>query len=228
MGYVIVIEGTDGCGKQTQSRALYQRLLEEGYNVRMQSFPNYDSPSASTVKMYLGGEFGDDMSMSPYQASVLYAVDRLCTYQKDLKEFYQNGGIIVMDRYVQSNMLHQAGKIKDREEVDKFLAWLDKLEFGDLELPRADKVIFLDVPIDVSRQLMAERGIHKTNTVRDVHEENSDHLLHAYNSGKYCCEKFGWSVINCSENGKMRSREDISSDIWDRVKESIQEYEKEM
>ena len=223
MGYVIVIEGTDGCGKQTQSRALCERLKQEGYKVKMQSFPNYDSPSAATVKMYLGGEFGGDMSMSPYQASVLYAVDRLCTYLKDLKEFYEDGGIIVMDRYVQSNMLHQAGKIRNREEVDKFLDWLDRLEFGDLELPRADKVIFLDVPIEVSRKLMEERGIHKTNTVRDVHEENSEHLIHAYESGKYCSEKFGWDVIPCSSNGMMKSIEEISSDIWNVVREDLLE-----
>ena len=153
MGYIVVIEGTDGCGKQTQSKALYQKLLDLGLNARIQSFPNYDSPSAAPVKMYLGGEFGSDTSMDAYQASALYAVDRLCTYMKDLKEFYENGGIIVMDRYVQSNMLHQACKIGDRNEVDKYLDWLDKLEFGDFKLPRPNRVIFLDVPIEVSTKL---------------------------------------------------------------------------
>ena len=96
MGYIIVIEGTDGSGKRTQTTRLYERLLSEGYNVRMQSFPNYDSMSSGGVKMYLNGDFGDtDMSLDAYQASSLYAVDRLCTYNKDLKAFYENGGIIV-------------------------------------------------------------------------------------------------------------------------------------
>ena len=221
MGYIVVIEGTDGCGKQTQSKALYSRLCELGYDVKIQSFPNYDSPSASPVKMYLGGEFGKDTAMDAYQASALYAVDRLCTYMKDLKEFYENGGIIVMDRYVQSNMLHQAGKIEDRNEVDKYLEWLDKLEFGDFKLPRPDRVIFLDVPLEASQSLMQERVVHKSNTVKDVHEENADHLRKAYESGKYCSEKLGWDTIECTRNGKIKSIEEISSLIWDIVSQDL-------
>jgi dTMP kinase len=110
---------------------------------------------------------------------------------KDLKEFYENGGIIVMDRYVQSNMLHQACKIGDSVEVDKYLEWLDRLEFGDFKLPRPDRVLFLDVPLEVSKRLMEERGIHKTNTAKDIHEENADHLRKTYNSGMYCANKLG-------------------------------------
>lgn len=221
MGYIVVIEGTDGCGKQTQTKALKERLEKLGYKVMMQSFPNYDSPSSSPVKMYLGGEFGKDTSMDAYQASSLYAVDRLCTYKKDLEEFYNNDGIIVMDRYVQSNMLHQAGKIGDRENVDKFLNWLDELEFDTLKLPRPNKVIFLDVPVDVSTRLMEERGIHKTGTVKDVHEQNPEHLVKAYNSGKYVSEKYDWDVIQCTENEKIKSIEEISELIWNSIKEDI-------
>ena len=221
MGYIVVIEGTDGCGKKTQTDLLYQRLKERGLNVRTQSFPNYDSPSTGPVKMYLGGEFGGDNSMDAYQASALYAVDRLCTYVKDLKDFYEHGGVIVMDRYVQSNMLHQAGKIQDRKEVDKYLEWLDDLEFGHLKLPRPDKVLFLDVPLEVSRKLMEERGIHKSGTTKDVHEHNPEHLKHAYESGKYCAEKFGWDVIPCSFDGNMKSIEDISNIIWEKVSQEL-------
>ena len=226
MGYIIVIEGTDGCGKQTQSKALYQRLERLGLNVKIQSFPNYDSPSAAPVKMYLGGEFGSDTSMDAYQASALYAVDRLCTYLKDLKSFYESGGIIVMDRYVQSNMLHQACKIGDRDEVDKYLDWLDKLEFGDFKLPRPNRVIFLDVPIEVSTRLMEERGIHKTGTVKDVHEQNADHLRKAYESGKYCANKLGWDIIPCTEGLNMKSIDNISELIWQRVSQDIEKMEK--
>ena len=210
MGYIIVIEGTDGCGKQTQARALMERLSSMGYPVMTQSFPNYESQSAGPVKMYLGGEFGSDNSMDAYQASSLYAVDRLCTYKKNLESFYNNGGIIVMDRYVQSNMLHQAGKIGKRQDVDRYLEWLDNLEFDTLKLPRPNRVIFLDVPIEVSRRLMEERGIHKTGTVKDVHEENPEHLINAYKSGKYVSQKFGWDVIPCTEDGQMKAIDEIS------------------
>lgn len=222
MGYIIVIEGTDGCGKQTQTRALYERLKSCGYNVIIQSFPNYDSPSSSPVKMYLGGEFGGEKSMDAYQASALYAVDRLCTYQKDLKQFYEDGGIILFDRYVESNMLHQAGKIEDREEVNKFLDWLERLEFGDLKLPRPNRVVFLDVPVEVSIKLAHERPNLKSNTKKDIHEENPEHIHRAYNSGKYVSQKYGWDVIQCTEDGKMKSIEAISDLIWEKVSQDFE------
>lgn len=218
MGYIVVIEGTDGCGKQTQAKVLMERLKTLGYPVMTQSFPNYDSPSSGPVKMYLGGDFGNDTSMDAYQASALFAVDRLCTYKKNLQEFYNNGGIIVMDRYVQSNMLHQAGKIRDREQVDKYLEWLDNLEFDVLGLPRPNRVLFLDVPVEVSSRLMEERGIHKTGTVKDVHEENPEHLVQAYNSGKYVSDKFGWDVIPCTKDGGMKTIKEISDLVFDKVK----------
>ena len=221
-GYVIVIEGTDGCGKQTQTRALYEKLISKGYSVRVQSFPNYDSPSASPVKMYLGGEFGGEKDVDPYQASSLYAVDRLCTYLKDLKGFYEKGGIILFDRYVQSNMLHQAGKIGDREEVNKFLEWLDNLEFETLKLPRPNKVIYLDVPLEISQALAKARGSLKAGTAKDIHEADEGHMRRAYESGKYVREKYGWDVINCTENGQIKSIEDISDIIWSRVYPEIE------
>lgn len=218
MGYVVVIEGTDGCGKQTQAERLTKRLNDMGYITKKVSFPNYSSPSASPVKMYLGGEFGDsDMSLDAYQASVLFTVDRLCTYNKDLKDFYQDGGIIVFDRYVQSNMLHQAGKLSNLEEINNYCDWLDSLEFDTLKLPRPNKVIFLDVPIELSMKLAKERGELKAQTQKDIHEQNPDHLLHAYNCGKYMVDKYLWDSITCNEGDKMRSIEDISDEIFDIV-----------
>ncbi|MGN0960971.1 MAG: dTMP kinase [Christensenellales bacterium] len=221
-GYIIVIDGTDGCGKQTQAQVLLRRLLEAGYDVKLQSFPNYDSQSSGPVKMYLGGEFGDVNSLDPYQASSLYAVDRLCTYNKHLKDFYENGGILILDRYTQANMIHQAGKLSNKSEVDKLLEWLNDFEFGTLKLPKPDRVFFLDVPIEVSLKLMEERGIHKTGTAKDVHEQDPNHLKHAYNAGKYVGEKFGWDMINCVDNGKLKSIEEISELIWSRVKDDLE------
>lgn len=221
-GYIIVIDGTDGCGKQTQSKLLAERLGNEGYSVKLQSFPNYDSPSSGPVKMYLGGEFGDAQALDAYQASTLFAVDRLCTmFNKENKDFYDNGGILILDRYTQANMIHQAGKLHSTSEVDKLLDWIDDFEFRTLKLPRADKVIFLDVPVEVSMRLMEERGIHKTGTKKDVHEEDPNHLIHAYNAGKYVGKKFGWDIINCTENGILKSRKEISDIIWDRVKNDL-------
>ncbi len=222
MGYLIVIEGTDGSGKQTQADRLLLRLQMLGKKAIKFSFPNYDSLSSGPVKMYLGGEFGDnDKSLDAYQASVLYAVDRLCTYKKDIEKYYNDGYIVVLDRYVQSNMLHQAGKIRETVAVDKYLDWLDELEFNTLHLPRANKVIFLDVPVDVSMELARARGDLKTGGKKDIHEKDPNHLIHAYNAGIYVGEKYGWSRIQCTRNGKMRTIEDISNDIFDEIKEEI-------
>ena len=138
----------------------------------------------------------------------------MCTYQKDLKRFYEAGGIVLLDRYVQSNMLHQAGKIGDRVEVDRFLSWLENLEFGDLRLPRPDRVIYLDVPLEVSQGLAKARGELKAGTAKDIHESDPDHMKRAYESGKYVSEKYGWDVINCANNGRMKSIEEISDMIW--------------
>ena len=218
MGYIIVIEGTDGSGKQTQSVKLYERLKADGYNVKRQSFPNYESNSSAPVKMYLGGELCKQASdMDAYQTSSLFAVDRLCTYMKDLKAHYDAGGVIILDRYTQSNMLHQAGKIHNNVERDKFLDWLDKFEFEELKLPRADKVIFLDVPPEVSMRLASDREGLKAGTSKDIHEQDANHIIDAYNSGKYVAQKYNWNVIDCVKDSNLRTIEEISNQIFDIV-----------
>lgn len=222
MGYIIVIEGTDGCGKQTQTTKLYDRLTNEEISVVRQSFPNYESASSAPVKMYLGGELCESADqLDAYQTSILFATDRLCTYQKDLKHHYENGGVIIFDRYVQSNMLHQAGKIKDIDRRDKFLDWLDNLEFNQLKLPRADKVIFLDVPPELSKRLADARGELKAGTRQDIHEKDANHLISAYNSGKYVARKYNWDVINCVKDGNLKSINEIHNEIVDRVLKNI-------
>lgn len=218
MGYIIVIEGTDGSGKQTQSIKLYEKLKADGYNVIRQSFPNYESDSSAPVKMYLGGELCKQASdMDAYQTSALFAVDRLCTYMKEFKSHYEKGGIVILDRYTQSNMLHQAGKIRDLTERDKFLDWLDNFEFEELKLPRADKVIFLDVPPEVSMRLAHERADLKAGTTKDIHEQDSSHIIDAYNSGKYVANKYNWDVISCVENDKLKTIEEIHNEIINKI-----------
>lgn len=227
MGYIIAVDGTDGSGKKTQVDRLYNRLVELGYNVKRHSFPNYNSLSSAPVQMYLNGEFGNkDTSLDSYQASVLYAVDRLCTYQIELKEFYENGGIILFDRYVQANMIHQACKIGDREKVDEFLDWLDKLEFGKLRLPKADRVFFLDMPVEYSMKLASSRGEFKSNTKKDIHEQDPDHLNRAYSMANYVSDKYKWNRISCVENDSIKSIDEIHNEIYNVVKEDLGELRK--
>lgn len=218
MGKIIVIEGTDGSGKKTQAQKLFERLKSEGYKVIQRSFPNYDSPSSAPVKMYLNGELGENAKdIDAYQSSSLFAVDRLCT-MFSLKEFYENGGIIILDRYVSSNMVHQAGKIDDLKERDKFLEWLSDLEFNKLKLPRPDKVIFLDVPVEISKNLANHRKELKAGTHQDIHEKDKSHLQHAYCAGKYVAEKYNWKIIPCTKDGQILSIDEIAEKIYNSIK----------
>ncbi|MCL2587172.1 MAG: thymidylate kinase [Firmicutes bacterium] len=205
---LIVIEGTDGSGKKTQTERLYKFLKERGDEVITLSFPNYDSPSSALVKSYLSGELGLSADcLDPYQASILFAADRVCT-MKQIYSKLEKPTTIILDRYVQSNMTHQAGKIKDREDLDKFLDWLDDFEFGVLKLPRVDKVVFLDVPVDISFRLSQERGQLKIGEAftQDIHEADKQHLLDTYNAAMHVAKKYGWSVINCIDaEGNLKS-----------------------
>ncbi len=221
-GFIIGIEGTDGSGKQTQTNKLLERLLSDGKDVIRQSFPNYESESSGPVRMYLNKELSETSDeISAYQASMFYAVDRFCTYKAGFGKEYNKGKIIIMDRYVQSNMLHQACKISDLQERDKFLNWLEDIEFDLFELPKPDIVVFLDMPVEVNLKLMEGRQF-KTGNTKDLHEQDSTHLEKAYNAGKYVAQKYGWLVISCvDKDGNVRTREDIHEEIYSKIKDKI-------
>jgi dTMP kinase len=195
------VEGTDGSGKKTQIKKLADYLRGKGETVAVVSFPDYGSLSSAPVKMYLSGEFGDDPNaLNPYCASTLFATDRICKIKKMEKEFADNTTVI-FDRYVQSNMTHQAGKIKNQTERENFMRWVDEFEFNMLGLPRPDKVIFMDMPVDKTLELLKNREQLKIGDEfdRDIHENNYTHLTHAYNAGKEAARIFGWIEIQCTD-----------------------------
>jgi dTMP kinase len=218
MGKLIVIEGTDSSGKETQTKKLYERLLSEGKNVRKISFPNYDSPACEPVKMYLAGKFGDNASkVNPYPISTMYAIDRYASYKMDWGNFLQNGGIIITDRYTTSNMVHQASKIEDKEEKEKYLQWLEDLEYNKMELPKPDMVIFLNMPTDMAAKLMAERKNKITGeSQKDIHEKNKEYLKKSYDNACEIAKKYNWQEIKCV-NKELKSIEDIGEEIYNLV-----------
>ncbi len=224
-GKLVVIEGTDSCGKATQSQKLYQALKSQHRNVHKVSYPNYQSPSSSLVKMYLGGEFGDrPEDVNGYAASLFYAVDRFASYNKQWKTSYQKGGWIVADRYTTANMVHQASKISEREERKEFLKWLWDLEFVKLGLPVPDCVLFLDMPPDISGRLMEERNNKITGQKeKDIHEKDKGYLKKSYDNALEVAKERGWIVISCVENGRVRGIEEIHTEILGTVKKIIGE-----
>lgn len=219
-GIIISIEGTDGSGKHTQQQLLKDELKNLGYKTFEQSFPNYESGSSMPVRMYLAGEFGDNAnSMNAYQASTLYACDRLCTYKKDLQSHYENGEILLFDRYVQSNFIHQCSKIEDEKEQEKFLRWNEELEFSILGLPKPDLVFFIEMPTEKSIELAHARGELKAHTKKDIHEQDSAYLKKSYETGIKLAKKFNWKIVHCIDDfGNLKSIEQIHLEI---MKESL-------
>ncbi|MDD7796386.1 dTMP kinase [Clostridium sp. 'White wine YQ'] len=222
-GKLIIIEsGSDASGKATQTQRLYDRLVKENYNVRKITYPNYDSPACAPVKMYLNGDFGKKPEdVNAYAASTFYAIDRFASYKTDWEDFYKNGGIIISDRYTTSNMVHQAVKM-DKSEREKYLNWLYELEFDLYGLPIPDCVIFLDMPPEISQELMKERANKFTGgKEKDIHESNKEYLVNSYNNSLDIANKYNWDKIKCNDGDKLRSIEDIHNDIYNYVKKYL-------
>lgn len=211
-GTLIVLEGIDGSGKETQASLLEKKLKEKGREVMHISFPDYKSPSSALVKMYLKGDFGKNpKDVNPYAASLFYAVDRFASYRMKWKDFYQKGGIIIADRYTTSNMVHQMTKYEDKKERKDFLSWLEKTEYEELELPVPDLVILLDIPLRVSENLVKERA--RQGGSMDIHEQHLDYLRKCHDAYQELVSLYGWKRIPCTEEGKLRTIEDIGKDV---------------
>ena len=222
MGKLIVIEGTDGSGKSTQFRLLTSRLEEEGREFQKLVFPQYSEPSSALIRMYLGGEFGSKPSdVNAYAATTFFAVDRYASYKKVWGQWYENGGLIVSDRYTTSNAVHQASK-EPEETRAEFLKWLYEFEYDRLGLPRPDLTIYLDVPTDFTEKMMRKREAD-TNTSADIHEQDMEYLATCRRTGKAAAEYYGWTVIQCVRNGAMRSIEDIHEEIYSLCKACLEE-----
>ena len=220
MKKLVVIEGTDGCGKKTQADMLKSNLTTLGLSVIEQSFPNYESESSGPVKMYLSGglcEKADDFDA--YQSSVLYSVDRLCTMQKNKNDTSDIG---VFDRYVQSNIIHQGSKINSKIKLIKYIKWLYNLEFNLLKLQKPDMIIFLNMPPEKSIALAHARTESKTGLKKDIQEQDSTHLIKAYKTGMWVAKKLKWKIIDCvNEVGEIKTKQQIQKEIFDVAKQVL-------
>ncbi len=216
MGKLIVIEGTDGSGKSTQFALLTQRMDQENRPFRRLVFPRYSEESSALIRMYLGGQFGTHPSdVNAYAASSFYAVDRYASYKQDWGKWYEEGGLVLSDRYTTSNAVHQASK-EPAEKQAVFLNWLYEFEYDKLGLPRPDLVIYLDVPTDFTEKLMRSREA-STNTKADIHEKDMAYLATCRQTGRAAAAHYGWTVISCVKDGQMRSIEDIHQEIYGHV-----------
>lgn len=203
-GILLVFEGADGSGKTTQSKLLFKNLAQRKIPSQYISFPRYeDSLWGKMVRRYLTGEFGN---LDPYLASVLYAGDR-ATAAPEVKKWIDVGKIIVCDRYIWSNAAHMGAKFKGQSERSKYIKWLEELEYGENGIPKEDIVIFLYVPIAVSKKLMKNRNL-------DIHERDLDYqgkVIEVYD--ELCRSRGNWVKVDCTSGGKILRPEEIHGNV---------------
>lgn len=211
-GRIFVLDGLDGCGKTTQFELLRDKLMEENVPMQAVSFPEYDKPSAALVKMYLGGDFADSPDgVNAYAASSFYAVDRYASYKLYWEKAYNEGKLILASRYTTSNAIHQMSKLPE-SRWDEYLEWLEDYEYNKLGLPRPDCVVFLSLPLEISQKLLSER-YEGDEEKKDIHEADLSYLNGCRRSAEYAAERLGWHIIDCSENGSIRTIESIHLEL---------------
>ncbi len=216
-GKFIVLEGTDGCGKGTQTQLLIDYLKQQGIDVEKLDFPNYGNPGAYFVEQYLNGKYGSAKEVSAKKASLFFALDRFDTREK-IERLLNQGKVLISNRYVSSNAGHQGGKIRDPKERQKLLDWLYNLEYEILELPKPDFQIYLHIPHDIAQKLVDNKSEKEREYAqgkkRDIHEEDREHLRNAEESYSYLVEtESNWEKVECMENNSLLTVQEIHQKI---------------
>jgi len=220
MGTLIVLEGIDGSGKSTQFDILCDRLASENKDFKHVRFPRYDKPSSTLLKMYLGGEFGDDPdTVNAYAATSFFAVDRFASFVQDWRGYYNGGGLVLLDRYTTSNAIHQGAKLTSCQR-GRFFDWLYEYEFNLIGLPAPDHVIYMDIDAENAARRLAQRQA-ETGTSGDIHEKDMAYLKLCAQSGAQAATHYGWHSIGCITEGHERSENELHQEIWQLVQEYI-------
>ncbi len=225
-GKLIVIDGIDGSGKKTQVSLLAEKMQRVGRSVKTIDFPQYENNLfGKFIGECLTGEHGDFVKLDAKIASVLYAADRFESSEK-IRKWLEEGYAVIVDRYVNSNQIHQGGKIKDKKKREEFLKWLDKMEFEIFKIPRPDVIVYLNVPPEISRQLLQNKNANGKKKYlkgkKDVYENDYNHLLSARQSALDLVKsENNWLNIECVRGGKMMSPEEISKNIWRKLQQKF-------
>jgi dTMP kinase len=218
----IVIEGTDGSGKNTQAVKLVQALSSyllveyDSFHLLHKSYPRHGEFAGQPVDAYLDGRYGSDpKEINPYFASLLYAYDRADDFMLNLEKVQHEDGVCVFDRYTTSNIVHQATKCENPIEADRIIRWIEDLEYNKLHLPKPDLVFFLNVPPEISAKLRKDRD------KADIHESDLDYLAKCQSRALLIAKLLGWEIIECTAFGDMRSIDDIHNEMMSIVKIKI-------
>ena len=213
---LIIIEGLDGGGKTTQLE-----LLKKDYpDFRFITFPNYESPSGQIVTNYLEGKYKEENdAVSAYTASCFYAVDRYTSYKTDWEKDYLSGTPVFSARYVSSNAIYQMTKLP-HDRWDEYMEWLFDTEYGKFAIPKPTGTVFLDMPVEVSRELLLKRYSGDEKKL-DIHESNLEFMSRCRKAALYVAEKESWHIVKCSENGEPLPIDIIHGNIKKEVEDLL-------
>jgi dTMP kinase len=226
-GKLIVIDGTDGSGKATQVALLTKHLRKEGYKVKIVDFPEYyKNFFGAFIGHCLSQQYYNFLNVHPKIASVLYAADRWES-NDEMRGWLKKGYVVIANRYVSANQIHQGGKTKDAKRRNDFLKWLDKMEYEVFKIPRPDLTLYLSLPIDIVLKLLKHRDSSKMKRAylkkkKDVHEADENFLINSRKSAlKLEKEIPNFIKIECAEKGKILSREKIHQMVYEKVKKIV-------
>ena len=217
-GKLIVVEGAcDGIGKTTQFELLKKHLIEDGKEIYSHHFPTYNSTQGRPVEEYLNGNYGKPSDLSPYFINTLYAEDRAITWYNELKEKFDSGKILVLDRYTTSSLIYQAALINDIDERKRFIDYVCDFEYNKLGIKTPDNVLFLHAPFDLVTEI---RNARKSNEglTNDIHERDLDFMRKVYDNAMFVADYLSWDMVQCDEDNKMKSIDDIHNKVYKIVK----------
>ena len=225
-GKLIVIDGIDGSGKSTQVDILFNHLKKEGFKVKKVDFPEYyHNFFGDFIGQCLSDRSYNWLNIHPKIASIVYACDRWES-SGQINKWLNDGYIVIANRYVSSNQIHQGGKIKKQKDREDFMSWLEKMEYGTFKIPKPDIIFYLSLPLDIVLELLKERDSKENRSYlkkkKDVHEENLDFLINSRKSAmKLLKEKKNFIKIDCSRKGSILSREEIGQIVFNKLKNNI-------
>lgn len=220
-GKLVVIEGScDGIGKSTQYKLLKSKLIQDGKNIASHHFPSYNTYQGALVENYLLGNLGTTRELSPYFINSLYAVDRGVTWETKLKKLYNEGNVILLDRYTTSSLIYQSALFSDVEEKKKFIDYVIDFEYRKLGIKEPDNVIFLHAPFDLVTKMRNSRKQNE-GIVNDIHERDLEFMKRVYDSAMFISDYLSWDKIKCNDEERMKSIEDIHEEVYQKVKKKI-------
>lgn len=220
-GMLVVIEGAcDGIGKTTQFNMLIDKLKKDGIKIYTHHFPSYGTVQGARVEKFLKGEYGNPGDLSPYFVNELYAYDRFYTWENELKKYYDDGYLILLDRYTTSSIIYQSVFIKDKDEKNKFIDYVIKYEYEENKIKKPDLVIFLKAPYDLVRKLKNSR-IDNEGIVNDVYEKDDILMEDIYNNAIYISNYLNWNIVDCSDGNNFKDKDTISEEVYRLVKKKI-------